>query len=666
MCGFVAIATARGKAANTALLHNLTRMLSHRGPDDEGYAWADPSTGLYKTWTSERLVQGDLTGILLGHRRLSILDLTANGHQPMLSDDGSIILVYNGEIYNFLELRRELEARNVRFHSQSDTEVLLRGYETWGVEVLNRLNGMWAFVLWDGREKKLVASRDRFGVKPLYYTEIDGTWILASEIKSLLSFPGVSRTVRDAGVKEFLIRGVTDHTIHSLFTDIHSVSPGGWIELTDGRLTSNRFWSMPEMGDSDGRSIDDLVEQYRYLLSDSVRLRMRSDVPTGTMLSGGLDSTAIASLICEHRDNEGPILGTAGAEGLRAFHHAFTACWPGSSMNEEARVEKLSSDFGLTLHKSFPTAESTLALLPKIASLLEEPFETPVAIVQYQLMEKAKEQGIKVVLNGHGSDEVIAGYPGTVVPVFLASLLTSGRFSTYRRERRMFRETGEWRSSRIALEIVRGMMSNRLRQWMDDNYRLMSSARLGIFEDLRYYRSAHDLELRSMGDHFSPLNKVLWRSFSQGLVPKWLRMEDRMSMAHSVESRLPFMDYRLIEFAFGLPDDAKLRDGYTKYILRRTMTGRLPDDLITDRRKQRFSTPYLEWFRGGWRPFIEDSFLGGGTCEVEPYLKLPRLREKLRAFLSGDNAVIDPSVLWRIINTEVWLKGLKNQTSLRP
>lgn len=663
MCGFVTIMTSPGQLVSSDVLQRMTAQLNHRGPDDVGYACAGLSGAPCRTWQDDLPGREALSGILFGHRRLSILDLTPAGHQPMLSDDRSCVLAYNGEVYNYLELRQQLEALGVSFRGRGDTEVLLHAYEQWGVATLRKLNGMWAFAIWDGRRQKLVVSRDRFGVKPLYYANVNGAWIFASEIKALLGFPGAYRGHDERKVSNFLTRCVAEDDSGTMFRGIRALPPATFIEFHPGakadEAKAQRFWTLPSGVDPGGRSEQSLIAQFSDLMEDSVRLRVRSDVPIGTMLSGGLDSTSITLLIHDQRRHQ-PAGGMLESTGLQDFHHTFTACWPGSKVNEEADVDLLCGQLGLTSHKLYPTHETLAAALPKVVYSLDEPFETPTAILQYLLMKEASAQGVKVVLNGHGSDETLGGYPGYFIPPFLAGLLLGGRPFEFAREARAFGACGEWTRAGVARAMLSAMTPSAILPATRAVSHLLPRARRQntIFQHPKKSMD-HDIHSTTSAANARgtpPLQRALWQTFSRTILPMWLRMEDRVSMACSIESRLPFMDYRLVEFAFGLPARLKLRDGYTKFILRRAFWDRLPERIVRNRVKQRFATPYTAWFRGAWRPMIEDLLLSG-NARVAPYLHMPLFREKLRAYLNGQNKDLNEPTLWRILNTELWLRA---------
>jgi asparagine synthase (glutamine-hydrolysing) len=658
MCGFVVIVTPRGQSVAGAVLRRMTDLLAHRGPDDAGFAWVEPATGVIRR-TQHLAADADLSGVLFGHRRLSILDLTPAGSQPMVSDDGLSLLCFNGEIYNFVELRDELRGHGISFRGTGDTEVLLKAYEHWGSEAFNRLNGMWAFALWDGRRRTLVVSRDRFGVKPVYWARVDGVTIFGSEIKALLAYPELFRGVDDRKVLSFLRDGATDQDDETMFAGIRSLAPGTHLELTERRTLAKRFWSLPTTSESDATP-EELIAQFTRLLTDSVHLRVRSDVPIGTMMSGGLDSTAITALI---RAEQLTALGQF--QGLEAFHHTFSACWPGSTSDEEAEIDLMCRELGLVSHKLYPTPETVADVLPEVVYHLDEPFVDPVSAVQYLLMREARGHGVKVVLNGHGSDELLAGYHNHFVPVLLADLLLSGRLGSFIREQRSFRGTG-WPWVGVLWSLLVRLLPQRIRINPATPHRALELLRgsAGIFASVDGGGSPEASGPTRPVPRLSHLNARLWFEFTTRNLPRWLRMEDRMSMASSVESRLPFMDYRLVEFAFSLPDDVKLRHGYNKYILRRSMRNLLPSHLTETRIKHPFKAPFEDWLRGAWRPMIQDLLVR--NCEVGRYLEYPKFGKKLASYLDGNDRALPTYLLWRVLNTELWLRMVRDRWGTAP
>ena len=651
MCGFVAVVTERGRKVPGVVVAQMTNMLAHRGPDGFGYAQIDPETACCETWTTDFPMTRDFSGIVFWHRRLSILDLSPAAHQPFVSDDGSLVLAYKGEIYNFVELRKELEQFGTHFRSQSDTEVLLYCYRRWGVEALRKFNGMWAFVLWDARTRTLVASRDRLGVKPLYYAFVNGAWLFASEIKALLTYPGVWQGFAEQDCLNFLVRGFVHDAGLTLFRNIHAVPPGHYMQLSERGLSSHQYWFVST---DPGRqwSEHEAVAEFRQLLTSAVVLRTRSDVPIGTMLSGGLDSAAITGLLHRHQHMRDSV-GTVGADGLRSFHQTFSACWPLWDSNEEKEIDLLSSKWGLLSHKAYPTGHTLCDILPHVVLALDEPFESPIALVQYLLMQEAHKHGVKVVLNGHGSDELLAGYAGSVVPGFLAQILRSGGLMRYFREAKDFAPTGEWSTDNVLLEVLRSIIPTSLRPSTEEFLRALVQHDIALFPEaravLRRMRSRRDATICLRGSKLSLLTTTLWSFLTVKILPMWLRMEDRVSMAHAVELRLPFTDYRLVEFVLTLPDDLKLKHGYTKYILRQAMQDILPPEIVLRRQKTRFSCPYSQWFRGSWRPLIEDLFLAG-QFKLDPFMHVPEFRRRLRSLLRW--SAVGPAPSDAVENTE--------------
>jgi asparagine synthase (glutamine-hydrolysing) len=292
---------------------------------------------------------------------------------------------------------------------------------------------------------------------------------------------------------------------------------------------------------------------------------------------------------------------------------------------------------------------------------LDEPFESPIALVQYLLMQEARRHGVKVVLNGHGSDELLAGYPGSAVPGFLAQILRSGGLLRYFREAQAFALTGEWSTDDVLLEVLRSIIPTSLRPLIEESLRALVQHDTALFPEagavIRRMRPRRDATVRLRGSQLSLLTTTLWSLLTMKILPMWLRMEDRVSMAHAVESRLPFTDYRLVEFVLTLPDDLKLKHGYTKYILRQAVQDLLPPEIVLRRQKTRFSCPYSQWFRGSWRPLITDLFLSG-PFKLDRCIQVPEFRRRLQAYLDGRPSGLRPQTLWRMLNTEIWMRTL--------
>jgi asparagine synthase (glutamine-hydrolysing) len=463
----------------------------------------------------------------------------------------------------------------------------------------------------------------------------------------------------------FLSQSRVDRDQDTIFSGVHAVAPGGYMEWADGHISHRKYWTLKVDSERAKASESELIGEFEHLLNDSVRLRVRSDVPIGTMLSGGLDSTAITALIHKQR-RLGAAAGAVESSGLEAFHHTFSSCWPGWSDDEESEIDHLCNAMGLSSNKIYPTSQTVGDLLPKVMHAIEEPFPNPTPVIQYLLMQQAREHGVKVVLNGHGSDESLAGYPFMYVPVYLAELLLGGRVTRFRNEYRAFGSDGEWAKRDIALALVKGLTPVSLWPRFDAFVQMSSMSSWASVHSLTNCDIFSDAIVPQQLDPSpaglgslrgtSLVNASLWTTFAQKIVPMWLRIEDRTSMMWSVESRLPFMDYRLIEFAFSVPAHLKMKDGYTKHILRRAMSGTLPDRIVNNRVKRRFSTPFGKWIRNEWRPMIEDLLLG--ACKVQPYLKMPLFRQRLRQFLDGNDQALPGGTVWGILSAELCMRAV--------
>ena len=668
MCGFVTIVTAPGQRISGAVLRRMTDVLVHRGPDGVGYACVDPTTRTARSWAGDIDGDASLSGVLFGHRRLRIVDKTDGGVQPMRSDDGLSVLCFNGEIYNFVELRSQLCSAGVHFRGASDTEVLLKAYEYWGEAALQRLNGMWAFALWDGRQQRLVLCRDRLGIKPLYYTQVDGAWVFASEIKAIVLYAGAFRGFDERGIMDFVVECSIDHRDSTLFRQIRQLPPASMAVLEPAALVLRRFWHIEAKCGQSARTPGEQVEQFRSLLTDAVRLRARAEVPVGTIMSGGIDSSSVTALAAAQTADE--------RAGQRTFP-TFSACWPGWEQDEECEVELLATALGVRSHRVYPTAITVGQLLDRVAYYLEEPFENPTAALQYLLMDEARRHGVRVILSGHGSDEVLGGYPDFFVRPFLADLLSRGHIFAYAREHRAFKSQASPNfgplvtSARLVLGLLPAAVHWPLSR-VRAIYRLKDLGIAGSSTTLwprqRKRQACPTWEPVSLGPDLrhglppgsSRLDQALWHAITRGILPAWNRMDDRMSMACSVETRAPFLDHRIVEFAFGLAGDMKLKDGLTKYVLRQAMQGRLPHAIVSSRKKRKFATPYLDWLRGPWHAMVND--LLDSSCHVSAYIDMSKFRGQAQAYMAGKRPPLHGRVLWRVITTEIFLRTFGTHT----
>jgi asparagine synthase (glutamine-hydrolysing) len=548
-----------GRQADATVLHRMARSIAHRGPDDSG-TYLDHQVGL-------------------GFRRLSILDLSPSGHQPMCSDDGQLVIVFNGEIYNYLELRDELRAVGYCFRSTSDTEVLLAAYQRWGAGCLAKLNGMWAFVIHDRRRGLLFGARDRFGVKPLIVHRGKDCWLLASEVKAILASGLYVRETNWQVAADFLIHGKLDETPATFYAGIEQVPPGCAFELRlDGSWRQWTYWALSVIEREE--PITHFEETLAEVFEDAVRIRLRSDVPVGVCLSGGLDSTAIICAMARNRN------GTAAREAppLLAF------CYHNSAFDERAFIADTLSQTGAVLHRISLTPEQMWESLVEVLRFQDEPMAWGAPIAGFHLMKLAASNGVKVVLNGQGADEVWAGYP-SYFHAYWYTLLRAGQGARAWHE---IQEYAAWHGTsarQLFLASLGRVFHHQLRRFRP--YRSLARGRVGRRLKLKNWFTpalAERLAPRDAGYEDPDLNAVLRGSVERTPLPHYLRLEDRNSMAHGVEARLPFMDYRLVSLAFRLPADRKMQGVWNKALLRRSLSGRIPDSVRTRVEKMGFPT----------------------------------------------------------------------------
>jgi asparagine synthase (glutamine-hydrolysing) len=607
-------------------------VVSYRGPDGQGWRVFDSAAG----------------PVALGHRRLSIIDLSAAALQPMSYAGGRYWVIYNGEIYNYLELRDELAGLGHRFTTRSDTEVLLAAYAQWGEAALDRLVGMFAFVLWDDLSQTVFAARDRFGIKPLYVFASAAGIAFASEIKQFLGLPGFSRTLNLARAYDFLSAGIMEHTDETMFSEARQLRGGecATLQLQSWRrgetLPVRRWYDIINPGTLD-LSEKEAGRRFAELLDNSVRMHLRSDVPVGSCLSGGLDSSAIVCLMARELD------GTAAG----AKPHSVSACYDIKAVDERPFMEAVVERTGSVPHWCYPRVEDAFAQAEQITWHQDEPYGSTSIFAQWCVFAEARRAGLKVMLDGQGADEQLAGYHGSF-PYYFAALIRQRRWANLLRaaiERRRWHGislTGQARTYLLPL------LPPRLARWLRrERQVLMQHDWLGG-EGLRPYRGQSAFELARESIRRPPiaglgdLCVVLTQSSNLTMLLHW---EDRNSMAHSIEARVPFLDHRLVEFTLGLGDHHKIVGGDTKRVMRTGLRGLLPEQVRNRRDKLGFATPEEIWFRGPLREAVNAGI--EETLHRYPGLFNPRgVRAHAADMLEGRRPV-DFS-LWRIINLGIW------------
>lgn len=564
MCGIAVTIGLNGRMIERSAVERMADSLFHRGPDDSGI-YLDASVGM-------------------GFRRLSILDLSEAGHQPMVTADQQYVLVFNGEIFNYVELRAELITLGYEFRSSGDSEVLLAAYREWGRECLAKLNGMWAFVIYDRRRRCLFGSRDRFGVKPLYVSRVDGVVQFASEIKALRASGYLRTGINWKTAAAFLLEGRLDSQAETFYEGIEEIPPGSGFEVgLDGTWQQWLFWSLESLSPT---IVENPADTFADLFEDSVRIRMRSDVPVGVCLSGGLDSTAI---ICAAARQQGEG-GARSREALQAF------CYMAKEFDESRYIADTLAQTHAQLRQLETSPSELWSDLQKLLWFQDEPVHTMTAVVGYQLMRLAASHGIRVVLNGQGADETIAGY-SSYFQDYWVSLIQRGRVGDAWRAITEYSQAHGGSASQRFKEAVVRCVSWKLHRV--HAYRNWAQARRQArLRENRWY--SHELlSYAGSGAAATPvatLSHALKQSIVSAPLPLYLRIEDRNSMAHSVEARLPFLDYRLVSFVCGLPDEWKVRGPWNKYVLREGMRGRMPESVRGRVDKMGFPTASKKWF----------------------------------------------------------------------
>lgn len=561
MCGFaVVLRLAPDAPASSEVVDRMTRVIVHRGPDDAG------------TYHSG--------AVRFGFRRLSILDISPLGHQPMVSEDGQVALVFNGEIYNYVEVRTVLEASGHRFKSTGDTEVLLRAYLEWGSECVKRFNGMWAFVIHDRRSGKLFGSRDRFGIKPLYRHSSTDCVLLASEIKSIRA-SGLYQDSTNWGVAaRYLLDARLDDTTETFYEGIEQIAPGVAFEIdAEGRW---REWQYFSLADTLRYAGGDPAGDFAELFEDAVRVHMRSDVPVGVHLSGGLDSTAIICASARIRVADG------AREPLKAFSYI------APEFDESRYIADTIEQTGALMIRLATDPARLWSVLGEVLRYQDEPIYSMMPLVGYELMRLTRASGVKVVLNGQGADESLAGYPSYFAD-YWSEMVGAGRVAQAWREMGDYVAVQGGSRAQLLLRQARRVAQTRLAAVPAYRAVALSSHRRRRANDRWYSRQLTDEYGDSPEITGDKLDDALAYSIYRTPLPRILRVEDRNSMAHSVESRLPFLDYRLVSFAFSLTPDWRMRGPWNKFVLRESMRGRIPESVRARVDKMGFPVPSRNW-----------------------------------------------------------------------
>lgn len=620
MCGIAGLLRADGEPVPPGYIAAMVDTLRHRGPDGEGTFFAP--------------------GIGLGHTRLAIIDLSAASNQPFVDEAAGLALVYNGEIYNYVELRKELQSLGHTFRSDGDVEVLMRAYEEWGPDCLRRFNGMFAFAIWDNRKRQLLLARDRFGEKPLFIARSPRGIAFASEMKAILAVRPELRRPNFRPIFRYLVRGDLNQDHESFFDGIESLPAAHFMVLDhEGKGRPERYWCPVAAAVPASPKV--AVEGFRELLFDSVRIRLRSDVPVGSSLSGGLDSSSIVATIDAQKTSQ-------------AVHQrTFSARFHSRAHDEGGFINLVTCQADAEAHQVWVEPDRFLTEFQRLQWHQEEPIASSSPFAQWLVMELAKQHGTTVLLDGQGADELLAGYDQSH-GMFWAHWARRGRFD------------------RLASEVVsflRRYRTIRKPVLFAAYYSLPETPRDRLAE--RYYRSSNVVS-QDLHREFSPAHAsashpfpdrlrnemVRWQTATQ--LPEFLRYADRNSMAFGREVRLPFLDHRLVDYCFGLPPGMLLRNAVTKAVLREAMTGIVPGRVLQRRDKLAYSPPQEAWVQGPLRPWVE-GLLADAVRRTGVFNRRSVLRLRERAG-GRSNSLLT----WRVLSTEAWFQTMIDAPARAP
>jgi asparagine synthase (glutamine-hydrolysing) len=652
MCGILGIVSDNKVIINN--FKNALDKLKHRGPDDEGYllyngnkilqcSGSDTVEPLKQQLTPIYEVSDFKPFLFLGHRRLSIIDLSQMGHQPMEYNNGDLWIVYNGEIYNYVELKTELEKGYI-FKTRSDTEVILASYSKYSYECLNKFNGMWAFCIWDKKKNILFCARDRFGVKPFYYFFDGENFAFASEVKSLIALPFVNTAPNSENIIPYLYFSLHDFGEQTFFQGIKQLLPGHFLifDINTKSLEIKRYYeirSNSELGTYDEGKAKLYSEEFFNLFKDAVKLRLRSDVPAGTSLSGGLDSSSIVCIMSHLLKTEPEYQKVTGKK-----IKSFTADFHNFHLSEKKYVDEvLLHCNNIEGYFVYPDADMLKKDLYDLIYYQEEPFGSLSIYAQYCVMKLAKNSGVKILLDGQGGDELLAGYIHKHVPLLFANYISQGRILDLLKEK--YYLNIRYLLSTIFLFLPKSIQYKYLKL-VNNRYLLNYDEKI---EEIILDTLFKGFETKSLNENLR--NEIVTR------LPRLLKYEDRNSMAFNIETRLPFLDYRLVEYLLNLPAVYKIHNEYSKFILRYSMEDILPEKIRTRRDKIGFKVPQKEMLMG-LHEHLELEILRDKAVSdfLIQYIDIDKVKNNYNTLVMQEKQEPLKGTLWRILNLGLWWK----------
>jgi len=623
MCGIGGIIKKDNKAVAESSLKALTDIIQHRGPDDEGFYVAN--------------------NVGFGHRRLAILDLSKEGHQPMHYLD-KYVITYNGEIYNYIEIKNQLSALGYNFKSKTDTEVILAAYDYWGEDCTQYFNGMWAFAIHNKVKNIVFCSRDRFGVKPFYYFDNSHEFVFGSEIKQFTTLQSWQPKINGARVLDFLMYGITNHTAETLFEGVIQLKGGHNLifDLTENTFNVVKWYDVTKIKRNNNIDFDTATNELKIIFEDAVRIRLRSDVKVGSCLSGGIDSS---SIVCTMKN-------LLDKENKSNIQETVSSCFAEKKFDEQEFIDEVIAKTGVKSNKVFPKFEELFTKLPEITWHQDEPFSSTSIFAQWNVFAEAKKHSLTVMLDGQGADESLGGY-ASFQDAYHNYLFRTFQFKTLVNERRSLQSINN-KLPEVLKSSFKSAFPKFIKSYLRNNF---------ISYDLKYILP----QVKNSFHLFSP--QRFYDIYSLSLdqitatnIPMLLHFEDRDSMAHSIESRVPFLDYRFVEYVLSLPDEFKIRNGISKFIFREAMTSYLPEKVKARRDKMGFVTPEQLWIKNNSAQFRK--YLENALNFFEDFLKVELILADFD-FSVKNNVLAFGSIFWRIIALHQWAIVFKVDCSIR-
>lgn len=617
MCGITGFFSYKNKI-DTNEYYKAHKKIAHRGPDDEGFIYRNTKNNIEHLIGDDTISELDnrsliysqqSTSLILGHRRLSIIDLSAQGHQPFNFEE--LYLVYNGEIYNYIELREELKELGYSFETSSDTEVFLKAYHCWGIEAFNKFNGMWASAIYNNIKNTVVLTRDRFGIKPLYYSLINDNLIFGSEIKFISSFMD-KLYPNEQMIYEYLRFSRTDHTSQTFFKDIFQLEPNRYIEFSKKGIKDHQYWRMEE----EENVTEEMIE---IKLKEAIALRMRSDVEVGSLLSGGIDSSLI--------------LGIINTEKYTEKFQTFSAVFKEEKFSEKKYIDEFNADsIDLEKHYIYPKAEELSNIMDDLLYTQEEPFRSLAVFSQYEIYKYVKHNtDVTVLLNGQGADEIFTGYTEYYY-VYLLELLREFKLNLFVKEFFFFSKNREVSKISLSKDLVINFLSRYIRK--SDKHKIFNK---------KFYVEKKNKKFNNL------LKNSLWTSLTFSALREYLRYEDKNSMKFSLESRLPFLDFRLVQSAFSLSNKNKINNGLSKKVLREIAKGKIPNKTLNRKDKMGFVSPQEVWQKTILKNELDISFECIKTNGLFDFID-----NKNISTIYKNNKLNDWGLVWRVYMIYKW------------